>query len=289
MYLLFSLRTPHNLASLLEEEFYFNQNLSWETEETDNEIIFKFYFPFNLKSKDQEVLTWLENLSARYQEVIPEYTLVKREDWEVIWKYHFKPLRAGRRLWVLPTWEEFSPQEEAIPIYIDPGQAFGTGHHPTTQLMLENLEVFLEKICEEESAPFVLDMGCGSGILSIAVAKLCPKASILAIDIDELALEATQKNAEVNQVLENIKIQKEISPSEHSGFHLIMANIGFRELKTLATLFREILHPQKGILLLSGVLKEDLPELERYYKVLGFRKIKSELSKGWALVSLRVI
>ncbi len=289
MYLLFSLKTPPDLAPLLEEEFYIQPKLSWETEETENEIIFKFYFPFNLKPEDQEVLSWLEKLSARYQELIPEYTLVKKENWEVIWKYHFKPLKVGKRLWVLPTWEEITLQEGEIPIYIDPGQAFGTGHHPTTQLMLENLEAYVEKICEEESAPRVLDMGCGSGILSIAVAKLCPRASILAVDIDELALEATLKNAEVNQVLENIKILKKITPSESSGFHLILANIGFRELKNLAPLFREILHPQKGILLLSGILKEDLPELEKYYKSLGFRRIKSECLKGWALTSLKLI
>lgn len=281
MYLLFSLRAPKDVADALEEEFYATQNLAWETEETDKEVIFRFYFPLNLKPIDQDRLYLLEKIAAPFPGVFPEYTLIKRENWEVIWKYHFKPLKIGKRFWILPTWEEFHPQEETIPVYIDPGQAFGTGHHPTTQLMLENLETYLEKICENESQPRILDMGCGSGILSIAGAKLCPKAEVWAVDIDELALEVTQKNAEANGVSDKIRILKEVATSD---FHLILANIGFKELKNLAGLFKKTLHPAKGILILSGVLKEDLPELEEYYRNVGFKRLKREFLKGWSLI-----
>ncbi len=146
MYLLLTLKMPKELAESVEEEFYSHGNLSWETEELEEEVQFKFYFPITLKPEDEIKLSFLEKLSAKYEKIISQYTLLKEENWEIIWKYYFKPLRIGKKLLVLPPWEEIVPEEGLIPIYIDPGQAFGTGHHPTTKLMLENLEFFLEEI-----------------------------------------------------------------------------------------------------------------------------------------------
>lgn len=287
MYLLLTLRVPKELAEPIEEEFYSYGGLSWETEELEKEVFFKFYFPITLKPEDEERLSFLERLSAKYEKIIPQYTLLKEENWEVIWKYHFKPLKIGQRLLVLPPWEEVSPEEGLIPVYIDPGQAFGTGHHPTTRLMLENLEYFLEEICKSEKEPLILDMGCGSGILAIAGALLCPQAKIYAIDIDELALSATEKNATLNGVRSQIFILKEIPEEENLKFHLILANIGFRELKKLASFFKRRSLPKKTILLLSGILREDLREMEQFYLSLGFKRIKTQFQKEWAFLALK--
>ena len=287
MYLLLTLKVPRELAETLEEEFYGYNGLSWETEEFEGEVHFKFYFPISLKPEDEKKLDFLEKLSAKFEEVNVQYSLLKRENWEEIWKYHFKPLKIGKKFLILPPWEEAPYEEDLIPVYIDPGQAFGTGHHPTTQLMLENLELFLEEICKIKEEPFILDMGCGSGILAIAGALLCPKAKIYAVDIDELALEATQKNAHLNKVSSQIFIIKELPQDSSLKFHLILSNIGFRELKKLAPFFKEKSFPGETILLLSGILREDLKELEDIYLTLGFRRIKTQFQKEWALLALR--
>jgi len=284
MYLLFSLRVPKELAETLEEEFYSYSGLSWETEEREGEVSFKFYFPFNLKPQDEERLSFLEKLSAKYEGISTQYQLLKEENWEVIWKYHFKPLRVGKRLLILPPWEEPPLEEGILPLYIDPGQAFGTGHHPTTQLMLENLEIYLEELCEEVPHPLILDMGCGTGILSIAATLLCPRCEVYAIDLDELALEATFKNASLNGVSSRLRIFKALPEEESLKFHLILANIGFRELKNLAPLFKARSLPHQTILLLSGILKEDLQDLEQYYRRLGFQRLKTQLQKEWGIL-----
>ncbi len=288
MYILLTLKVSKDLAETLEEEFYGYNGLSWETEEFEEEVHFKFYFSITFKPEDEKKLEFLEKLAAKFEKVIPQYSLLKRENWEEIWKYHFKPLRIGKKLLILPPWEEVSPEEDLVPVYIDPGQAFGTGHHPTTRLMLENLEFFLEEICNIENEPYVLDMGCGSGILSIAAALLCPKAKIYAVDIDELALEATQKNADLNKVSSQIFIMKEIPHDNSLKFHLILSNIGFRELKKLAPFFKERGLSGKTILLLSGILREDLRELEKFYLSFGFKRIKTQFQKEWAFLSLKL-
>lgn len=288
MHLLLTVTIPNEVAMYFEEDLYFISGLSWETQVTEEKTIFKFYFPLSLDSKDEEKLSTLEKLTAKFDSAVPEYTLIKRENWEIIWKYHFKPLKVGKKLLILPPWEKASlSSEEEIVIYIDPGQAFGTGHHATTQLMLENLESFLEEITKIKEAPLILDLGCGTGILSIAAAKLCPKATIYAVDIDELALEATEKNAKLNHIWEQIKIASAIPEEINIKFDLILANIGFRELKSLAPSFPQYCLSKETLLLLSGVLREDLPELEKVYISLGFQKLKSQFLKEWSLLALR--
>ncbi|MCS7150100.1 MAG: 50S ribosomal protein L11 methyltransferase [Caldimicrobium sp.] len=285
MYLVLTIKAPSNLANFLEEEFYEIPNLSWETEEKPEEILFKFYFPFSLKAEDEEKLAILEKITAKFAEVKTEYQLLERENWEIIWKHHFKPLRIGRKLLILPPWESPSLEDGLITIYIDPGQAFGTGHHATTQLMLENTEIYLEELSEKIEEPKVLDLGCGTGILAIAVAKLYHKAKILAVDIDELALEATRKNADLNQVLSQIKISDTLD--ESLRFHLILANIGLRELQALLPTLKRVSYPEETILILSGILREDLPQLEEHYLNQGFKRVKRQFLKEWSLLILR--
>jgi len=287
MYLVFTLAVSKDVAPLIEEELYSLARSGWEYEERDLEVIFKFYFPLNLEKKDSDLLEHLHSLSQKYDVVKVELSLQPKERWEEIWKYNFPPLKVGKRLLVLPPWEEGKEEEERIKVIIYPGQAFGTGHHATTQLMLENLDEFLEG--KEDKPLRVLDMGCGSGILAIAVAKLCPKASILAVDIDELALSATHENAERNKVLSQVKIAKEV-PEEERGkkFDLILANIGQKELKSLSPLFKELSKPGDTYLMLSGFFKEDAEDIFRHYFQLGFKKVKSQSLREWGFLMLRL-
>jgi ribosomal protein L11 methyltransferase len=287
MYLVFTLAVSKDLAPLIEEELYSLARSGWEYEERDLEVIFKFYFPLNLEKKDSDLLEHLHSLSQKYEVAKVELSLQSKEKWEEIWKYNFPPLKVGKRLLVLPPWEEGEEDEARIKIIIYPGQAFGTGHHATTQLMLENLDEFLEG--KEDKPLRVLDMGCGSGILAIAVAKLCPKASILAVDIDELALSATYENAERNEVFSQVKIAKEVPEEERDkNFDLILANIGQKELKALSPLFKELSKPDETYLMLSGFFKEDTEDIFRHYFQLGFKKVKSQSLREWGFLMLRL-
>ncbi len=285
MYLVFTLVVSKDIAQLIEEELYSIASSGWEYEEKDLEVIFKFYFPLNLEKKDSALLEQLHSLSQKYDMAKVELSLQPKEKWEEIWKYNFPPLRVGKRLLVLPPWEEVE-EEGRVKVIIYPGQAFGTGHHATTQLMLENLDEFLEG--KEDKPLRVLDMGCGTGILAIAVAKLCPMASILAVDIDELALSATWENAERNNVLSQVKIAKEVPEEERNKkFDLILANIGHKELKALSSFFKELSKPGETYLMLSGFFKEDREDVFRHYFQLGFKKVKSQSFREWGFLMLR--
>ncbi len=287
MYLVFTLAVSKDVAPLIEEELYTIARSGWEYEERDLEVIFKFYFPLNLEKKDSDLLEHLHSLSQKYDVARIDLSLQPKERWEEIWKYNFPPLKVGKRLLVLPPWEEEEKEEGRIKVIIYPGQAFGTGHHATTQLMLENLDEFLEG--KEDKPLRVLDMGCGSGILAIAVAKLCPKASILAVDIDELALSATYENAERNNVLSQVKIAKEVPEEERDKkFDLILANIGQKELKALSPLFKELSKPGDTCLMLSGFFKEDAEDIFRHYFQLGFKKVKSQFLREWGFLMLKL-
>jgi len=130
---------------------------------------------------------------------LPEasYAPVMDEDWMSSWKQHYHPIPIGRRLLVLPAWiEQEDPRRVAV--RIDPSMAFGTGTHPTTQLCLELIEEYTRPEME------LIDVGCGSGILSIAALKLGARHA-LAVDIDTQAVRSTRENAAANQVLERVE------------------------------------------------------------------------------------
>lgn len=114
------------------------------------------------------------------------------QNWEILWRQFFKPRRVGRHFLIAPTWESVTPSREDILIRLDPGQAFGTGDHPTTRMCLE----LMEELDLENRR--VADVGCGSGVLAIAGSKM--GAEVLALDIDPVALEVTEANASLNQV-----------------------------------------------------------------------------------------
>jgi len=122
----------------------------------------------------------------------PVFTSIPDQNWMDAWKVHYQPIPIGKRLIIVPSWLN-SPDINRIPIRIDPGMAFGTGTHPTTQLCLELLEEYMVK--EDD----VIDIGCGSGILSIGALKLGANLA-LAVDIDEASITGTSENARANGI-----------------------------------------------------------------------------------------
>jgi len=128
----------------------------------------------------------------------PAYKQIADQNWMEAWKQHYKPILIGERLLILPVWMD-SPEPARVAIKIDPGMAFGTGTHPTTQLCLE----LMERVFVERQMSNVIDIGCGSGILSIAAIKLGAK-NVLGVDIDEESIKNSRENADTNGVGEEL-------------------------------------------------------------------------------------
>jgi ribosomal protein L11 methyltransferase len=178
-------------------------------------------------------------------------------DWLDRWRQFHKPVRVGG-LWVGPPWE--TPDTDAIAVVIDPGRAFGTGGHPTTRLCLELLEA------EERGS--VLDIGCGSGVLSIAAAKL-GFGPIAAVDVDAQAIEATERNAAENGVEIDVR-RADLRDGELPETALTLANITGDAVEELAP------HLRSARLITSGYLVFDEP------RVAGYRAERRLEEAGWA-------
>ncbi len=179
------------------------------------------------------------------------------EGWEERWRQFHKPVRVGS-LWIGPPWE--TPDADARAVVIDPGRAFGTGGHPTTQLCLQLLE--------QEERTSVLDVGCGSGVLAIAAAKLGFEP-VHGFDFDPQAVEATERNALENDVTVTVSLADlHAGGLPESG--LALANIAGAAVEELGPRLRS------GRAITSGYLVSDEPELE------GYRRERRVSEGGWA-------
>jgi len=206
---------------------------------------------------------------------IPEYQIseVPDQDWERAWLADFKPMQFGSRLWIVPT--AFAPVEGAVNIILDPGLAFGTGTHPTTDLCLQWLDA------SPPERMNVLDFGCGSGILAIAALKLGAK-KLTAVDIDPQAITATISNAQINQVESGlISGLPDILQSEQ--FDLVLANILSGPLVELAPKLASHVKPG-GQIVLSGILSEQADDVLNAYKD-SFNMDPVQEKEGWVRLS----
>ena len=157
--------------------------------------------------------------------------IVDEADWADAWKEHFPVLRVGRRIVVRPTWRDHRPRPDDVVLALDPGMAFGTGLHPTTRLCLAAIESLADG--GQVAGRRVLDVGCGSGILSVAAAKL-GAAEVLGVDTDPIAIEATGANAARNDVQDRVAPREGSLPSDGGPWELVLANLIASLLVTLA-------------------------------------------------------
>jgi len=187
---------------------------------------------------------------------VPKYRVeaVEDKDWEREWMDNFHPISFGERLWICPSWHT-PPQADAINIMLDPGLAFGTGTHPTTALCLNWLDQ------ADVKGKYVIDYGCGSGILAIAAALLGAK-KVIGVDTDPQALEATQANAERNGVTIDTYFPDEC-PLEPAD--VLIANILAGPLQSLAELFAHLTKANAPIVL-SGILEEQAQDVSSTYQ-----------------------
>lgn len=223
-----------------------------------NTVHIKSYFPTTEDGAERlkEIESFLEELAQRQPGLVlprPELSSVSTEDWSTSWKVNFKPLRIGRRLLIVPSWEEPQPQPNDIVLRLDPGMAFGTGGHETTRLCLELLEQIMDTMPILRS-PAVLDLGTGSGILAMAAVQL-GAGRVCAVDIDPLALEVARENLAINGLTDQVECSTTPLESLEGCFDVILANILAEELVRLAPYLSKRLSPG-GSLVLSGILAE---------------------------------
>lgn len=194
-------------------------------------------------------------LSERFG--IQEWSYEEIEDcaWERVWLDHFKPMKFGERLWIIPT--GYDKPKDAICIALDPGLAFGTGTHPTTALCLSWLD------SADLTGKVVIDYGCGSGVLAVAALMLGAE-KVYAVDIDHQALTATLDNASKNQVEDKVIC---CLPGDLPDIKadILLANILANPLIALKQHFAELLRPE-GLLVLSGILREQSDEVLQAYR-----------------------
>ncbi|MBS3907727.1 MAG: 50S ribosomal protein L11 methyltransferase [Syntrophaceae bacterium] len=237
---------------------------------------------------EQKALRSLRRYLKSLQEINPklphieiEAASIPEQDWGENWKRFFKPLRVGSRFVVKPPWARIRLKRGEIPIGITPGMAFGTGAHATTKLCMESLEKRLKK-----RGLSVLDVGTGSGILSIAAAQLGAE-EVLGIDIDQLAVEIARENVSRNQVSNKVRIKKGRIGDIRKRFDLVVANLDFRSLKkTRMALIRHI--KNHGFLILSGILETEEERLRQGYMETGFLQWVDVAQEGeWVCLTFR--
>lgn len=207
----------------------------------------------------------------------PHIEDVENEDWLESWRRNFSITELTDKTLVVPSWQELPLTETRLGLRIYPGQGFGTGTHETTRLAADFLEKELASI---QKSATVLDVGTGSGILAILAAKR-GAAKVLALDVDADALKNARENCAHNQVVEQIVLSRMPVADIDEVFDIVVANIIAPVLRQLAPGF-PVLVKAGGHLILSGMLREQLPELMKIYSDLGFVIKESATSGEWA-------
>jgi ribosomal protein L11 methyltransferase len=206
--------------------------------------------------------------------------VVDEEDWAEAWKAHFPVLRVGRRLVIRPTWRRHRSEPDDVVVALDPGMAFGTGLHPTTRLCLALVEDLADRGLLAGAR--VLDVGCGSGILAIAAARL-GAASVLGVDPDPIAIESTAANARRNRLVRRVRARHGSIPSGNRPFDVVLANLIASLLVELAPRLRDELAPG-GTIVASGIFVDREDEVGRAFDGVGLRVAGRRAEGDWVAV-----
>ncbi len=209
--------------------------------------------------------------------------VVEEAEWQDSWKEHFHVLRVGLRTVIVPTWRTYEPQEDDVVISIDPGMAFGTGHHPTTRMCLELVEQHVRPNDR------VLDLGCGSGILSIAAAKL-GASDVFGLEIDPIAASVAVQNVKDNGVRDVVRTEEATLPHPRvaeNGYDLLVANVSAKVITELAD---DIVRAVRsgGTLLFSGILDKQQTEVIERMVALGVQFDEGLTDADWVALVGRV-
>ena len=293
-----SVRSPQEFVEPLSQIFYryghggvvveseggFNPD-EGESASPDSWVTLKTYLPVNSTARERKARIDLGvRLVAHVSPISPlSEREIDEQEWQDSWKEHFDVLRVGRRLVVCPTWREHHPTATDIVLNLDPGMAFGTGHHPTTRACLELLE--------EQVRPGskVLDVGCGSGILSIAAAKL-GAGGVVGIEIDPVGVRVARANVSRNGVGHGVRVLRGTLPHPQvadGAYSIVVANISARVIAELAGDIVNAL-AAGGTLIASGVIEEHRPNVVEALTAEGARIERTVVDGDWVTMSASV-
>jgi ribosomal protein L11 methyltransferase len=280
-------RFGHQGVAIEQVGFYIE---TWEDEIPAAErLAVRAYLPEDeraesAKAQLEDALHQLHRLYAAVP-TTPQYRVIDEQDWAEAWKVNYHPLRLGRKIVVRPLWVEVESAPDEVIIALDPGMAFGTGTHPSTQLVLEATEDLLP----EMRGAHVLDLGCGSGILAIGAAKM-GAGSIRALDTDPMAVQITLENAEVNGVqglisAETGSLEQLLANGE--TFDLALVNILAKVIIAMCDQrLGEVVRPN-GIAVFGGIIEEQAAEVEAALRTTGLMPYKRRTAADWVVIEAR--
>lgn len=257
----------------------------------------KVYLPDSLEGRESLLaikasMRQLKELDSEKQFGRLEITLanMSEEDWANNWKQYFKPIEVGKKILIRPEWEEVPQELNGRTVFtVNPGMTFGTGAHETTRLCIEALEQFVTAGCH------ILDLGCGSGILSI-IALLLGGADALAVDIDPIAQKIAYENAQLNGIgkdrltvltgnlITDSRLKAQIDSHK---YHVVVANIVADVIMALAPNVPPLLS-KGGVFICSGIIVERKDEVIDALKQSGFEVREMHEENGWAALVCEV-
>jgi ribosomal protein L11 methyltransferase len=285
-WLLLSLFVPRELGEGISN-FLMEQGATGieEVDEGPKWVRLKCYFLQDRKAMRMQwalrrYLRSLQRIERGASQVRIETGSISEQDWGESWKRFFKPVRATSRLVVKPPWSSVRLKRGQVTIDILPGMAFGTGIHATTKLCLNALE------SRKQKERCVLDVGAGSGILSIAAAKL-GAVEVWGLDSDGIAVEVARENVKKNRVSDVVRMRKGTIGNIRRKFDTVVANIDPRNLRRMRmALLRHV--KRGGFLILSGILEEEREGLlQHYWRTGAFRSVKATRLEEWACLTFQ--
>ncbi|MCX7721779.1 MAG: 50S ribosomal protein L11 methyltransferase [Verrucomicrobiae bacterium] len=230
----------------------------------------------------RELQAGLEHIAACGLDVgVPRFDLraLRQKNWVEAWKKQFKPVRIGSAVLIKPGWSKAKPRKGKVVVVLDPGLAFGTGHHPTTAFCLEQI-VRLRRASADQS---LLDIGTGSGILAITAAKL-GYAPVVAVDLDPSAVRVARANVKRNKLTRKVKVLKadvtKARLSSLGAFDVVCANLSTELLLSCVHQIGGAVS-RGGALVLAGILSSEFEPVARAYRKAGFKLLTTRVQQEW--------
>ncbi|MFY9507033.1 MAG: 50S ribosomal protein L11 methyltransferase [Caldicoprobacterales bacterium] len=278
---------PDELSQLSKEEFFWDYIDESMVGTSDGTVVIKAYLSSDSSlgeklSLIKDKINWLKNkdLGVDLGSLDIELTSVREEDWSNTWKKYYKPMKVSDRIVIKPSWETYNKKKGQVILTLDPGMAFGTGTHETTMLCMQAIDQYIRP---DHS---LIDIGCGTGVLSIGALLLGAKAAT-AIDLDGNAVEIARKNAQINKVLDRMTLVHGNLLDEIEGsYDIVVANIIADVIIELSQYVTNYIKAG-GLFISSGIIHERLDEVIEQIESVGLIIEKVAKMGEWAMVVSR--